>query len=288
MESLVIHFSSFLVIFPIGITRLISCLSLYLKNPSHYRSKSWYFSESRWKSFDFYILLIGLPISSVFIFSLFLVISGHPSYKFAFLQQSLVILFFWVLLILIFLKESYKLALIPENFLYVYAGVAFLIECMMTGEAVVGYGEAMYGWLGGLGFVCAACCLFLSIRPSAFFAEFLLCFGMILKGTWVLQVGLSLYTDTFLFSGCERLPFDVANGRNFIKCELDEYKYRSEALVNLMFIGHVIVVLIISFLLSGLLSHFHNRKSFQSSGQLLAGFDAENSVVRPVTEFELD
>lgn len=214
--------------------------------------------------------------------------SGHPTYNFAFLQQSLVILLFWVLLILIYLKESCKNFVIPENFLYVYAGISFLIECTMTGEGVIGYGEAMYDWLGGLDVVCAACCLFLSVRPSAFFAEFLLSLGMMLKGTWVLQVGLSLYTDTFLFRGCERVPFDVANGRNYIKCELDEDKYRGEALVNLMFIGHVIVVLIISFFLSGLLCRSYNRKSYQSSGQLLTGFDAENSVVRPVTEFELD
>lgn len=288
MESLVTHVSSFLIIFPIGVKRLVSSLSLYLKNPSHYRSKSWYFSEPKWKSFDFYILLIGLPIFSIFMFSLFLVVSGHPTYKFAFLQQSLVILLFWVLLILIYFKESCKLFVIPENSLYLYAGVSFLIECTMTGEGIIGYAEAMYDWLGGLDVVCAACCFFLSYRSSAFFAEFLLSFGMMLKGTWVLQVGLSLYTDAFVFRGCERVPFDVANGRHYIKCELDEDKYRGEALVNLIFIGHVLVVLIICFLLSGFLCRSYNRKSYQSSGQLLAGLDAENSVVRPVNEFELD
>lgn len=288
MESLVTHISSFLIIFPIGVTRLVSSLSLYLKNPSHYRSKSWYFFEPKWKSFDFYLLLIALPISSIFIFSFFLVVSGHPTYRFAFFQQSLVILLFWVLLILIYLKESYKLAVIPDNFLYLYAGVSFLIECTMHGEGVIGFGEAMYDWLGGLSIVCAACCLFLSIKSSAFFAEFLLSFGMMLKGTWVLQVGLSLYTDAFLFRGCERVPFSVAKGRNNIKCELDEDKYRGEALVNLMFIGHVIAVLIISFLLSGLLCRSYNKRSYQSSAQLLAGFDPESSVVRPVTEFELE
>lgn len=197
-------------------------------------------------------------------------------------------LLFWVLLILICLKESYKLAVIPENFLYLYAGVSFLIERTMTGEGVSGYGEVMYDWLGGLASVCAACCLFLSVRPSVFFAEFLLSFGMMLKGTWVLQVGLSLYADTFLFRGCERVPLSVANGRNYINCELDEDKYRSEALVNLMFMGHVIVVLIVSFLLLGLLCRSYNRSSYQSSGQLLAGFDVDSSVVRPVAELELD
>lgn len=158
----------------------------------------------------------------------------------------------------------------------------------MNGKGIIGLGEVLYELLGGLSIVCAACCLFLSIRPSAFFAEFLLSTGLVLKGTWVLQVGFSVFTDTFAFKGCERVPFYVAKGETNIKCELDEDKFRGVALVNLMFVGHVIAVLITSLVLSGLLCRHQNRRSNEASGSLLAGLDPESTVIRSLPEFEIE
>ena len=38
---------------------------------------------------------------------------------------------------------------------------------------------------------------YLLIQPLAFLVEFLLSCGLVLKGTWILQTGLSLYIDAF-------------------------------------------------------------------------------------------
>ncbi|CAI9755919.1 unnamed protein product [Fraxinus pennsylvanica] len=43
------------------------------------------------------------------------------------------------------------------------------------------------------------------VRPLAFFVEFLFSSGLVLKGPWVLQVGISLYTDAFGLKGCAKI-----------------------------------------------------------------------------------
>lgn len=158
----------------------------------------------------------------------------------------------------------------------------------MNGKGIIGLGESAYDLLGGLALVCAACCFYLSFRPSAFFAEFLLSSGLVLKGTWVFQVGLSLYTDTFGFKGCDKVSVFSAQGETDVKCVLEEDRLRGTALMNLLFIGHVIVVLIGSFVLFGLLRHRQNVRSGEGSGSLLAQLESNSMLMQPLPEFYIE
>ncbi|KAL3828282.1 hypothetical protein ACJIZ3_017084 [Penstemon smallii] len=247
MASLATHFTASLFLCPLGIRRLICSVSLYLKNPSVYRSRIWYFTEPKWKNFDFYTLLIALPIASFSHILIFLAFSEHPTYKFSFLQQSFVIFLFWALLVLIILKESLDLYSIPENFVFIFAGIAFLIDFYMNGRGIVGLGGWVYGILG----------------------EFLLSSGLVLKGTWVLQVGLSLYTDLFSVRGCAKISEVAMNkGEADVTCELEDDRWRGVALMSLLFVGHIIVVIISSFVLFGLLHINKNLRYGEASGAL--------------------
>ncbi|KAL6971242.1 hypothetical protein U1Q18_030923 [Sarracenia purpurea var. burkii] len=288
MASLATHFSSFLFFFPLGIRRLLCSSSLYLKNPSLYRSKTWYFSEPRWKNFDFYALLIALPIASFSDMFLFLAFSGHPTLRFAFLHQSAVVFIFWVLVILIIFRESFDPFAIPENFIFIFAGISFLIDYMVMGEGITGLGGVVYDLLGKLTLVCAACCLYLSIIPASFSVEFLLSSGLVFKGTWALQIGLSLYSDTFALKGCGKISISPALGKTDLKCDLEEDRLRGIALMNLLFIGHAIVVFVASFVLVGLLCRDRNLRCGEASGSLLAQLEFESTHVRTIPEFELE
>lgn len=147
----------------------------------------------------------------------------------------------------------------------------------MTGKGVVGLGGWIYQILSYLTALCAACCVYLSIRPTAFLAEFLFSSGLVLKGTWVLQVGLSLYSDAFGFEGCSKISgLTIAD----VKCELDDDRWRGLALMNLVFVGHVIVVIIIGFLSFGLL----NMKLGRGSGMTLG---SESMLMHPLPEIEM-
>lgn len=287
--SLATHFSAFLFLFTLGIRCLICCISNYLKNPSLYRSRTWYFSEPKWKNLDLYSLLIILPIASFSHVFLFLAFSGtNITYKFSFLQQSLVIFLFWVLLILIIIKESFDLYAILDSFVYCFAGVSFAVEFLMNGKGLVGLSGNVYGHLGELGLVCAGCCLCLAVNPCAFFVEFSFSSVLVLKGTWVLQVGLLLYTDFFTVKGCGNLLATLANGKNDVKCDLDENKLRGIALMNLMFIVHIIVVMIVSLGLFALLNKSKRMRFGDTSGPLLAQVGSEGVLMRPLPELEIE
>lgn len=282
MASLATHFSAFLFLFPLGIRRLLCFFSLYLKNPSVYKSKTWYFSEPRIKNLDLYILLLALPIASFSDLFLFLTFSGHPTYRFAFFQQSAGLFLFWALLILIVFRESFDPLVIHESFLFVFAGVSFLVEYSIIGKGITGLGSVVYDLLGGLTLVCAASCFYLSMQPTAFLAEFLLSSGLIFKATWVLQAGLSLYSDAFAVKGCHK------SSMTDLGCDLEEDSLRGMALVKLIFIGHAIGVLITSFTLFGLLSCYRNLRCGEGSGPLLAELESESMLMRPLPEFEMD
>ncbi|KAG8369872.1 hypothetical protein BUALT_Bualt14G0058700 [Buddleja alternifolia] len=289
MASLATHFTASLFLCPLGIRRLLSSTSLYLKNPSLYRSKIWYFSEPKWKNLDLYTLLIVLPIASFSHIFIFFAFSGHPTYEFSFLQQSLVIFFFWALLILIVLKESLDLYTVPENFVFIFAGIAFIIEFYMNGKGVVGLGGVVYGLLGGLAVLCAACCVYLSVKPSAFFADFLLSSGLVLKGTWVLQVGLSLYSDAFGLKGCGKISWvTLTEDEADVKCELEDDKWRGIALMNFLFIVHVVMVIIASFALFGLLHRYRSLRCGEASGVSLAEIESDGVLMHPLPELEMD
>ncbi|KAI3469815.1 hypothetical protein Pfo_026478 [Paulownia fortunei] len=289
MASLATHFTASLFLCPLGVRRLLCSVSLYLRNPSLYRSRIWYFSEPKWKNFDLYTLLIVLPIASLSHIFIFLAFSDNPSYRFSFLQQSFVIFLFWAILVLIILKESLDLYSVPESFVFIFAGVAFLIEFYMSGRGVVGLGGSVYGTLGGLAVFCAACCVYLSVRPSAFFAEFLLSSGLVLKGTWVLQVGLSLYTDAFGLKGCDKISgVNLAKGGADVKCELEDDMWRGMVLMNVLFVGHVIMVIITSFMLFGLLHRYVNMRCGETSGLLLAEIGSESMLMHPLPELEME
>ncbi|KAL8481072.1 hypothetical protein ACS0TY_027561 [Phlomoides rotata] len=289
MASLATHFTASLFLCPLGFRRLLCSFSLYLRDPSLYRSRTWYFSEPKWKNLDIYTLVIFLPIASLFNVFIFLATSGNPAYRFSFLQQSFVIIFFWVVLILIILKEKYDLFSLPENLVFIFAAIAFLIEFYMSGRGFFGLGGWVYGILGGLAFFCATCCVYLSIKPSAFFAEFLLSSGLFLKGTWVLQVGLSLYTDVFGLKGCSKISeLTLTKGETDVKCELDEHMFRGIALLNLVFVGHVIMVVVISFTLFGVLNRCANVRRGEGSGLSLGEIGSESMLMHPLPDLEME
>ncbi|KAG8373203.1 hypothetical protein BUALT_Bualt12G0146600 [Buddleja alternifolia] len=293
-SSLATHVTASLILLPLGIRRLLCCTSLYLADPSLYTSKIWYFSQPNSKNTDLYTLLIVLPLASfshIFIFLASLSGSTNPTYTFSFLQHSFVIFLFWALLLLIILKESFHLYSFPDNFVFIFAAIAFLIEFYMSGRGFVGLGGALYGILGGLSIACAACCIILSVRPSAFFAEFLLSSGLVLKGTWVLQVGLSLYTDAFGLKGCAKISgLASPKGELDVKCELEDDRSRGVALLNLLFVWHIIVVFMANFMLFGLSNRNRNKRSGgEASGPLLAQIGGSGDIsMHPLTEFELE
>ncbi|KAL9319376.1 hypothetical protein ACSQ67_015893 [Phaseolus vulgaris] len=289
MASLATHLCGFVLFFPVGIRRLLSSTSLYLHNPSHFRSKLWYFSDPKWKTFDLYALLIALPIFSFSEFFLFFSFSGHPTYKFSLFQQSLAILAFWLLTILIIVREHVGgTSLVDESFVFLSGGVVFLLEYFVMGKGVSGLAGSVYGFLGGLTLVCAGACICLAAKPSAFFAEFLLSCGLVFKGTWLLQVGFSLYTDFFGLKGCGKMNFsEPLKDTVDVHCDLDEDSLRGVALMNFLFTVHAIGVVVLAVGAFGVVAG--NRSlSGEARGPLLSEIESASFRTRALPDLEME
>ncbi|MED6116144.1 hypothetical protein PIB30_097424 [Stylosanthes scabra] len=295
MASIATHFSAFLLLFPVGLRRLHSSSSLYLHNPSHFRSKLWYLTDPKWKNLDLYALLISLPIASFSELFFFLSFSGHPSYRFSFFQQSFALFAFWLLILLIAVHEYYATSsLISESLVYVLGGVVFLMEYSVMVTGVSGLAGDVYGFIGVLALICAGSCIYLSFKPSAFFAEFLLCCGLVFKGTWLLQGGFLLYTDALGFKGCTKISslllLSTQDDVIDVHCELEQDKSRGFALVNFLFTLHALVVMVLAV---GLVVVLGRNRSLRSSGAdtkgpLLSETESNSMWMRALPELEIE
>ncbi|KAE8669630.1 eukaryotic translation initiation factor 4E isoform family protein [Hibiscus syriacus] len=278
MASLETHFLATLFFAPIGIRRFLCSSSLLLKNPSLFKSKPWYFSNPKWKNLDLYILAVALPLASfaeIFIFSS---LSGHSTYRFSFFQQFSSLSLFWVLIVFFVIYDNLDHSLFNEAFFFAYAGMAFLVEYSFIGVGVTGLGTVVYELLARLTLLCAGCCLVLSVKRTAFFAEFFLSFGLVFKGTWLLQAGLCLYTDAFVPRGCKKLELLPRSPDADVHCELEEDGLRGVALVNLLFALHAILITVSSCVIFGVLSS--SKKPDQ--------VESDSLLMRPVHELDME
>jgi hypothetical protein len=192
------------------------------------------------------------------------------------------------LIILVIFREHTDPLLINEGFVFLIAGISFLVEYSVIGKGITGISGSVYDLLGALTLLCAGCCLYLSVKPSAFFAEFLLSSGLVFKGTWVLQTGLSLYTDVFGLKGCRKMTILTAKGNADVQCDLEEDGLRGVSLMNLLFTGHAILVFVVSIVSFGLLSSNRNLRCGEASGPLLAEVESETMPMRAHPELEMD
>ncbi|KAK9146197.1 hypothetical protein Sjap_006100 [Stephania japonica] len=296
MGSLALNFSAFLLLFPIGIRRLLCSFSIYLNNPSLYRSKPWYLSNPRRRSIDLFALIAALPIASFSLFFIFFSPSNHPVYKFTFLQQSALLFAFWVVLIIILLREFFNFSLVDDGFLFLFGGIVFLIEYWMMGKGLIDVSMVpslrVYELSAGLALVCSVSCLFLSIKPTAFVAEMGLSLGLVFKGTWVLQAGLTLYSDAFSIKGCRKISVPLPNERTGNappQCDLEEVALRGVALIDLLFVGHAIGVFVLCVVLFGVLNYNRNWRCGEGSRPLMAEIESEERLLtRSIPELELD
>ncbi|KAL9672261.1 hypothetical protein QQ045_028511 [Rhodiola kirilowii] len=259
-SSLASHLCAFLFFFLIGVRRLVAFFSLYLKNSHHhqFRSKPWYlFHSSSTPCFDLYILLITIPVASFSDLYLFLSI---PPHRFHFLHHQAIFTFFWLLLLLILLTQHHTqhsppLLLLPDTFLFLFAFAAFLVDYyfIINNNDDVSVSSVVYNLSGVLSLLCAASCIYLSVCPYSFLAEFALSAGLVFKGTWVMQAGLNLNSDVFGFKGCQKIVTGQMSDV-IVKCDLQEDTLRAVALIDLLFVCHSIGILVATFALFAFLS----------------------------------
>lgn len=261
MAAFLYHMISSFALLSLGLYHLISATLTYLKSHhSSYSAKSFHPfpppspSSSRLRDLQLYLIVLSLLVA----FTHQLIVSsetdplvkGHtPVHRFISLQSAAVLFLFLILAIFLLLSESCFLPSFPTDLIFGLASVLFFMQYSVSAAAasvqisdLEGKCDAVSARISA---VTALLCLILAFQPRAFVADVGLGAAICLQGLWVFQTGLSLYVDAFIPEGCHRL-LDVVDGvEGSTKCDLEESKFRAVAILDLIFLVHVMVVVFI-------------------------------------------
>lgn len=159
------------------------------------------------------------------------------------LQQLLMLFFFVGALLLTLISETTPALLLPHDANFLLLGVAFCIECFVVlrsaSDPQLTLESESFHIQASLAAVTALTCFLLAWRPASFLVSIIFSSSLTLQGSWLLQLGFSLYADRFLPEGCHRLS------TGYTQCDVDAAKQRAVALMDLAFIIHVLVVVFV-------------------------------------------
>lgn len=100
----------------------------------------------------------------------------------------------------------------------------------------------------------------LACRPESFLADLGLNMGLLLQGFWRLQIALCLHVDAFMPRGCHRLLDVSGSVEGSTQCDLESDRVRATTLMDLFFLCHVFLVVVVTVITYGVLAKAHGRR----------------------------
>ncbi|KAI4348405.1 hypothetical protein L6164_009132 [Bauhinia variegata] len=279
MAAFLYHVLSSSALVSLGLYHLVSATRSYLKSPHTHSAKPFYpFSPSssanntphRLRHLFLYLIIVCLLVALIHQ----LIISADsdpllkgrtPVHRFTSLQSAAVLFLFLILSFCILLSDSSSFLPLPTDLIFALASALFFLQYSISAASAsvqTSDLEAKCDSVSArISVLAAVLCLILACQPRLFVADVGLGAVICLQGLWVLQTGLSLYVDAFIPEGCHRL-LDVVNGvEGSTKCDLDDSKFRAVAILDLVFLVHVIfVVLIVMITYAGVAKSVGMRK----------------------------
>ncbi|KAH7850757.1 hypothetical protein Vadar_002555 [Vaccinium darrowii] len=264
MAALIYHIFSSSALTSLGLYHIISTTRNHLKSPRDYTAKPYHPFPSlssasaspyhRLKHLQLYLLILCLLIS----FAHQLIVSTDsdpllkgrtPVHRFTSLQSAAVIFLFLLLSLSILLSETTSLLPFPPDLFFGLASALFFLQYTVSSSAASVQTSDLQAKCDSVSARISALssilCLVLACHPRLFVADVGVGASICLQGLWALQTGLSLYVDAFIPEGCHKL-LDVVRGvEGSTKCDLDDSKLRAVAILDLVFVIHVMFVVVI-------------------------------------------
>lgn len=202
-----------------------------------------------------------------------------PTYPISYIDEAAMLMGFWVFAVAVYFSRRADIVILGSEVLFMVGGIAFFVEWMVAGKGRYGLEAKFYDLLEGVSFICGVCCVVLAWQPGALLAELSLAGGMTLQGTWILHTVLALMTSSFMPNGCQ--PKD-----GFVQCKLKEDEQRAIAMLQLGFVCHVLVILVLGILLFWIMAHKHGFTGDGDYTPISADVDAEHIQMQPLPKFE--
>ncbi|KAJ8752409.1 hypothetical protein K2173_004045 [Erythroxylum novogranatense] len=250
----------------LGIYHLISTTGNYLKSPQSYSAKPYHplsSSSSRLKHLQLYLLILCLLVA----FAHQTLISADadpllkgstPVHRFSSLQSAAVLFLFFILTLALLISDSTSLLPLPHDLFFALASAAFFLQYYVASSAASVQTSDLQAKCDSVSALISALssllCLILACQPRFFMADVALAGSLCLQGLWIFQTGLSLCVEAFIPEGCHRL-LDVVNGvEGSTQCDLEESRLRAVAILDLLFVIHVIFVVVIVIVTYGVIA----------------------------------
>ncbi|XP_022739740.1 uncharacterized protein LOC111291889 [Durio zibethinus] len=258
MAGLIYQLFASSTLLSLGLYHLICSSRNFLKSQQSYSAKPFhpfpFSTDLHLKHLPLYLLILCLFIA--FLHQSFIssdpdpLLKGRsPVYCFTALLSAAVLFLFFILSVSLLLSESTSFLPLPSDLFFAFASALFFLHySVSTAEAYVQTSDLQAkcdSLLARVSSLASLMCLILACHPKLFIAEVGLGAALCLQGLWNLQTGLSLYVEAFIPEGCHKLLDVVSGVEGSTKCDLDESRLRAVAILDLVFVVHVMFVVII-------------------------------------------
>ncbi|XP_059643434.1 uncharacterized protein LOC132285285 [Cornus florida] len=260
MAAIIYHIFSSSALLSLGLYHLICTTRNHLKSPRDYLAKPYHplslssSSSQRLKHLLLYLMILCLLIAFVhqtLISSVSdpLLKGRTPVHRFTSLQAAAVLFLFILLSLALLLSETTSLLPFPPDLFFALAAALFFLQYSVSSAAAsfqISDLQAKCDSVSArISALSAVLCLVLACNPRLFVADVGLGASLCLQGLWVLQTGFSLYVDAFIPEGCHKLLDVVTGVEGSTKCDLEDSRLRAVAVLDLLFVVHVMFVVII-------------------------------------------
>ncbi|KAL1553327.1 hypothetical protein AAHA92_14018 [Salvia divinorum] len=265
MAALIYQIFSSAALLAQGLYHLISTTRNHLKFPADYVAKPYHplpfnapaaahHHHHRWRYLQLYLVILCLLIA--IIHQLLVSSDADPLVKgrtavhlFTSLQSAALLFAFLLLSIALLLSDATSLLPLPLDLFFAVASTLFFLQySLLSSSAAVQTSDLQAkcaSTSARISALSSVLCLALACQPKLYVADAALGVSFCLQGVWALQTGLSLYVDAFIPEGCHKLLDVVSGVEGSTKCDLDDSKLRAAAILDLMFVLHVVLVLVI-------------------------------------------
>ncbi|KAL3829423.1 hypothetical protein ACJIZ3_018225 [Penstemon smallii] len=296
MAALIYHMFSSSALLSQGLYHLICTTKNHLKSPREYVAKPYHPFPTTTHQHNrllrhLQLNLIILCLFIAFIHQLLVSADADPLLKgrtpvhhFTSLQAAAILFCFLILSLALLLSDATSLLPLPNDLFFALASALFFLQyCLSSSVAAVQTSDLQAkcdSVAATISALCSGLCLLLAFQPRLYVADAALGASFCLQGLWALQTGLSLYVDAFIPEGCHKLLDVVSGVEGSTKCDLEDSKLRAVAILDLVFVVHAFIVLVIFMVVYGAIAKTLGIRSRFGSYESLPNAASDSNLIQ--------
>lgn len=264
----------------IGLWHAICICRSYVRSPSLFYARTWH-PFPRLRHAELVAELAATVSATVFHSIAVSSLQKGSTLQILALQQLLMLIFFLSALLLTLISETTLALPLPSDTNFLLLGVAFCIECFVilrsASDPQLSLELESFHILAGLAALTALTCFLLAWRPTSFLVSIAFSYCLALQGSWLLQLGFTLNFERFLPEGCHHL----SNG--YTQCDVDAAKQRAVALIDLAFVIHVLVMVVVYAFIYGLVARGNGHRRNSGYEAVDTNGESEHLQMKPLS-----